>query len=365
MLLKFSVKNFRGFVDKIELDLSNPKEYEFNKYAIKDGIIKNGIIYGPNGSGKTNLGYAIFDIVNHLTQKYSDNEYYKNFIFAGNSFGSVNFEYAFKFNDRLVNYCYSKNERGFLLTERLLVNNEEIFYRGEKDLIICDEYNIEESIKKSFSDSVNNASILNFIYTVYPLKEDHYISKLLKFVNSMLLFRNVDRRSFIGLDTNRTILGEYIITNNLVKEFSSFLKSVSNQDINFIEHNKNDTVLLCQVGDNTIPFDLYASTGTMALELLFYWMHRMKDTSFVFIDEFDAFFHFKLAFEVCKSLFQLDCQVFLSSHNTFLMTNDLLRPDCNFIIDKNEINSLCDCTEKELRFGHNIEKLFRGGTFNL
>ena len=68
MLTKFAVKNYRGFKDRIEWDLSNPSSYSFNTNAIKDGIVKNGIIYGPNGSGKTNLSLALFDIVNHLTQ---------------------------------------------------------------------------------------------------------------------------------------------------------------------------------------------------------------------------------------------------------------------------------------------------------
>lgn len=61
----------------------------------------------------------------------------------------------------------------------------------------------------------------------------------------------------------------------------------------------------------------------------------------------------------------MDCQIFTSSHNTYLMTNDLLRPDCNFILNENKIKPLCDCTDKELRFGHNIEKLFRGNTFKV
>jgi hypothetical protein len=55
--------------------------------------------------------------------------------------------------------------------------------------------------------------------------------------------------------------------------------------------------------------------------------------------------------------------LYLSTHNTYLMTNDLLRPDCNFILNNNQIKSLRDCTEKDLRFGHNIEKLYRGGAF--
>ena len=47
------------------------------------------------------------------------------------------------------------------------------------------------------------------------------------------------------------------------------------------------------------------------------------------------------------------------------MTNDLLRPDCNFILNENKIKTLCDCTDKELRYGLNIEKLFRGNTFKV
>ena len=89
----------------------------------------------------------------------------------------------------------------------------------------------------------------------------------------------------------------------------------------------------------------------------------MSVASFVFIDEFDAFYHFRLSYEVCKQLFKLNCQVFTTSHNTFLMTNELLRPDCNFIIANNKIKALVDCTEKELRWGHNIEKIYRAGAF--
>lgn len=49
--------------------------------------------------------------------------------------------------------------------------------------------------------------------------------------------------------------------------------------------------------------------------------------------------------------------------NTFLMTNDLLRPDCNFVMKDNEVRPICDRTDKDLRLGHNIEKLYRGGAF--
>ena len=106
MLTKFAVTNFRGFANRIELDLSNPSNYEFNSNAIKDNIIKNAIIYGPNGSGKSNLGYAIFDIVNHLTQKNKLPSYYKNFPYAGKINDPVKFEYTFKLSENEICYFY-------------------------------------------------------------------------------------------------------------------------------------------------------------------------------------------------------------------------------------------------------------------
>lgn len=66
MLIKFAVTNYRGFARRIELNLSHPSNYSFNTSAIKDGVVKNGIVYGPNGSGKSNLALAMFDIVNHF-----------------------------------------------------------------------------------------------------------------------------------------------------------------------------------------------------------------------------------------------------------------------------------------------------------
>ena len=122
--------------------------------------------------------------------------------------------------------------------------------------------------------------------------------------------------------------------------------------------------MTCQIGEIPVPFNLIESTGTRSLKLLFYWITDLKNASLVFIDEFDAFYHFKLAYAICKQLFSLDnCQVFMTSHNTYLMTNDLLRPDCNFILNDNKIKPLNQCTEKELRFGHNIEKIYRAGAF--
>ena len=124
-------------------------------------------------------------------------------------------------------------------------------------------------------------------------------------------------------------------------------------------------MLYCLMDGRKIPFQWVASTGTKNLELQYYWLKEMGNASFVFIDEFDAFYHHELSYQISKRLFEGPNQVFVTTHDTFLLSNDLLRPDCFYILRNNEIKAICDLTDKELRFGHNLEKLYRGGTFGL
>ena len=69
MLKRFTVKNFKNFKETTILAFDQPANYEFNKEIVKDNCITKGIILGINGSGKSNLALAIFDIVLHLTDK--------------------------------------------------------------------------------------------------------------------------------------------------------------------------------------------------------------------------------------------------------------------------------------------------------
>jgi AAA15 family ATPase/GTPase len=366
MLTKFAVKNYRGFAKRIEFDLSQPSNYTFNTFAVKDGVVKNGILYGPNGSGKSNLALALFDIVNHLSQKLKKPDYYKNFVYAGEPTALVEFEYTFKLGIYTIFYSYSKDAQGSLMSEKMDVDGKEVFHREKGELSIDNQsYPMDEMMKTNLAENANNVSIVNFLLTSYPLPSNHYLILLQQFVNGMLWFKSLDTREFIGLENTVTNLGEYIIQQGLVDDFSRFMEQISGQHFSFVPPAAGDKLLYCTYGDSKIPFDEIASTGTQSLKLLYFWIQRMSRASFVFIDEFDAFYHFKLSYKVCKEFFALDCQVFASSHNTYLMTNDLLRPDCNFILNDNVIKPLSECTEKELRFGHNIEKMFRGGKFAL
>jgi AAA15 family ATPase/GTPase len=367
MLTKFAVTNYCGFSKRIEWNLCNARDYKFNSFAVKDGVIKNGIIYGPNGSGKSNFGLALFDIVNHLSQKWKKPDYYSNFAYGGAQDSPVVFEYSFRFKKDNLTYVYAKDKKGTLVDEKLVVNGKKIIDRGHGTVHIDKSFPINEKVRKKFlTANSNNVSIVNFLLTSFPLPKKHYLIRLQDFVNSMLWFCSIENREFLGLETMNESMTEFIIKQDLVNDFTDFLERTSGQHFKFVTPQPADKTLFCDFGGVPIEFMEIASTGTHSLTLLYYWIKHIEldHATFVFIDEFDAFYHFKLSYEVCRTLFSLDCQVFVSSHNTSLMTNDLLRPDCNFILNNNKIEPLCDCTDKDLRFGHNIEKLFRGGTFD-
>jgi AAA15 family ATPase/GTPase len=87
--------------------------------------------------------------------------------------------------------------------------------------------------------------------------------------------------------------------------------------------------------------------------------------SFLLIDEFDAFYHHELSAIIVEKLKETGVQFILTTHNTSIMTNDLLRPDCYFIMDNKQIKSFSKSNKKELREAHNIEKMYKAGLFNV
>ncbi len=362
MLTKFAVTNYRGFKDRIELDLTTHANYEFNSFAIRNDVIKNGIIFGPNGCGKSNLGLAVFDIEHHLSQKYTKKDYYSNFVYTGSPERAVKFEYGFRFGTRQLEYIYTKSENGTLLSEQLLVDGNVWIDTQSETVVDLKRFKLSKAAVASLKSNSNKVSIVRYLLTSIPLAQDNALIYLDKFVNSMLWFRSLGRNEFIGLDTEKVYIDEHIITNGYLESFSAFITEVSGQKFDFVASDDGKTIY-CRFGSRLVAMSDIVSTGTRSLKLIYYWLTKMNEASFVFVDEFDAFYHFKLAMEVCRKLFALDAQVFMSSHNTSLITNDLLRPDCFFILDEGVIRPLNECTEKELRFGHNLEKMFRGDSF--
>ena len=135
MLKEFSVLGFKNFRDRITFSLGKPKNYDFNTDQIQNGIINKGVIYGKNGSGKSNLGEALFDIVNNLMEMNS-NPYFLT-PFTGiykNTYTNQNpeFSYTFQFGDNEVIYTYIKSNPTYVISEKLIINGKTLMDYDEK-----------------------------------------------------------------------------------------------------------------------------------------------------------------------------------------------------------------------------------------
>ena len=99
MLYQFEVSGFKSFNEKFSFRLDGAKEYSFNREAVRNDVIKTGIVYGVNGIGKSNLGLALFDIIFHITQGFESNSAYtSNYLNLDSKNDYAEFSYLFRFD---------------------------------------------------------------------------------------------------------------------------------------------------------------------------------------------------------------------------------------------------------------------------
>lgn len=367
MLKRFSVENFKGFKDKVTFDIGSPSNYSFNSEIIENGCVTKGIVYGINSCGKSNLGLAIFDIITHLTEKEKLLRNYDLYLNMGGRKSFAEFEYEFVFEGHYINYKYKKTNVNTLLEENLFIDEKEVIYY---------DFDKQEGFTRLEGTETLNVAIRNDS----PISRVKYVSnnsilpdnienrifkKFIEFVEHMLLFYSLDNKGYEGFMNGSGSISEGIINNGSVKDFEVFLKE--NDIIYDLYPAEVDgkKLIYCHFNNQDVDFFKIASTGTRSLALFYYWYIRMQKASFVFIDEFDAFYHFELSECVEKRLRDIKgVQIFTTTHNTDLMSNDLLRPDSYFILNNNQIKAISDLTEKELRFAHNLQKMYKAGAFD-
>lgn len=367
MLKKFSVENFKGFKDKITLDIGTPSNYSFNSEIIENSCITKGIIYGINSCGKSNLGLAIFDIITHLTEKQKLLESYDFYLNMSGRKSFAEFEYTFVFDGHEVVYKYSKMDVNSLKSESLSIDGKEVIFF---DFLTRDGFTLLEG-SDTLNASIRNESPISRVKYVNSNSilsdnvQNQVFKKFIDFVERMLLFYSLDSRGYEGFMNGSESIAEGIVNSGKVKDFQKFLKE---NDIDYELYGcevDGRKAVYCHFDNKDADFFKIASTGTRSLALFYYWYIRMEKASFVFIDEFDAFYHYELSESVQKRLRRITgVQVFTTTHNTDLMSNDLLRPDCYFILENNSIKAISELTEKELRQAHNLQKMYKAGAFN-
>lgn len=371
MLKSFKVNNYKNFENDLEIDFSKVNGYQFSKDCITHNMIGKMIIYGKNATGKTNFGDAICDLRDTLNPM-SMIIPHKSIIKNANSKNDISsFTYTFLFNDKkdVVIYEYSKYSREFLKNEKLILNNQ-ILYDFSFDNMEFNDYDasifdndivIQNFLNNTKNEVDKSLPFLSWLAVNASIQENSVIIKIYEFSKKIVNISNPGYHY-------RLLNSSYINTlEKNLDHLQDFLNDMGVQCHLTIERLPDGKKELYFAYDHQkVPFLSNASSGTLTLfhfYIRFIMPHR--SCSILYFDEFDAFFHFELAEKVVfylKKEFK-NSLIILTTHNTNLMTNRFMRPDCLFLLSS-QLTPLCNATERELREGHNLEKLYINGEFD-
>ncbi len=380
MLKKFTLKNYKNFKDEISIDFENTAGYHFSTDCITDGTISKMLIYGRNATGKTNLGKALTDICITVfdVRRYADTGVFLN---ADSIDETATFSYEFRFdNDELI-YRYARFSNQELRNEELHINNKTIFscdFENNKfdfknlKYINAETANIDrylQSVDIGNEEELQEPKLpfLRWLISNVALNSDSILIKLANYTRRMLMITAGNTMLRTSRRMNDAFF-ELLEDSDRLKDLEDFLNEMGIECKLILQKLPDGQRELYFKHEKLVPFYETASSGTLALvDLYRRLIPKNWEPSFIYLDEFDAFYHYEMSEKVINFFKRRypKCQIIMTSHNTNLMTNRLMRPDCFFILSRaGTLTALCNATERELREGHNLEKMYISGEFD-
>ena len=392
MLLRFKVKNFLSFYNETVFDMfPNTKREKFSHHIYMDmeaPLLKQAVIYGANGSGKSNFIKAIaflreFVIYDNLLE-YVDLD---SFIFqlVPEKEKTISFEIEFFFKERYYIYNVSIDKKE--ISERLSISglgkrdDKMIFERqgstitsphlqnesSAQQLLMLNPQSSLLSLNMRFPVLVNNN--INKAYDWFSKQLDVIvingtISTLINLLSQEPRLLNFANKVFenTGIEINSLKIGntpfeKWIANSKNATQFQNIL--VQGKEPNFIsrmENNRNIYNVSVQEGVKIVQELLFDQTGqagyqgamkitsqsdgtVRVLTLLPAMYSAMYQNKTVFIDEIDNSIHPNLMFELLRYYAnnKSNGQLIFTTHTTNLLNQqELVRPDEVWFTEKSE-----------------------------
>ena len=339
MLVKLSMKNFKSFVDKTEIDL-NATGYEIlsNKNKTSDNILKGALFIGGNATGKTNIVRAIRFLLELLVWQ------------------SI---------EQVVIFL--------LFKEELTQDGKQILVRINSN----GEYTNKEDKKMQIDNVQKNQSALRAVYFENRFIDNDVLQEWFEFLKDSVY---IDQANKFVVCANQEKLTKNYFENNGKEEFNKFLSSINyNQTVDYVSEYKNklmrfnfpnrkEVIVLRKDMDIGLPITLESLGNQTLVEVLPQILQSIKKNCMVIIDEFSSAFHNQLEEKLIKYFMEKSdrSQMFIVSHSTNLLSNTLLRPDQIYTVDyiMGKGSKLYRVSDSKPREAQNLEKMYLSGVFN-
>lgn len=372
MLVKLSMKNFKSFVDKTEIDL-NATGYEILSKENKttDNILKGAIFVGGNATGKTNVIRAIKFLLELLVWQ-SDVQLFEYKSFFSDLKERMELVYEFKIKDSYIKYSI-ETDNNSILKEELIQDEKQILVRINEN----SEYTNKDGKKMQIDNVQRNQSALRAVYFENRFIDNDVLQEWFEFLKDSVY---IDQANKVSGCANQEKLTRNYFENNGKEEFNNFLKLINyNQTVDYVSGYKNklmqfsfpnrkEVIVLRNDMNIGLPINLESLGNQTLVEVLPQILQAIKKKCMVIIDEFSSAFHNQLEEKLIKFFMENAdrSQMFIVSHSTNLLTNTLLRPDqiytVDYIIGKG--SKLYRVSDSKPREAQNIEKMYLSGVFN-
>lgn len=413
MLIQYSAENFRSIAKKVTLSMvpARGKSKAYNLLPIENNpniknVLKSCVIYGANGSGKTNLLLALNYMRNMLLESKNQNkgqpfdEYQPFLLDAKYSNKPTSFEILFIKDD--IEYKYS-----FSFDRTKIITEELSFYKGKKqnfyfkrngdsfepftdhkDLLKLFEYTGENVLFVSKANNeykpfgpifewfdqnlaaIGPLSRLPPHFTIdYMNASEDNKQKLLKFMQ----FADFDINNIKGQNVSLDDINFKETFENVLKTLKTIKSDVKKKsDKNLkgqISFDASELKSIRKRVDGTeivVDFSNFESEGTnQFFKLASFWLQSIQEINIILvIDEFDIQLHPDLQYYLLKifhdpEINRTKSQLIFTTHNTKILSTDFFRREQIWFTEKNpetkstELNSLFDY---EKRHDKSIEK---------
>src|SRR5690606_5331544 len=218
MIVNFSVKNFKSIKDTITLSFEPASGDELKEYYLIEPapdvkLLKLGVIYGPNGSGKTTILYALDflrDLVVSPSEKKTDRFDFKPFLFDPKT-PTANTVFAIEFFQNGMRYEYEVElNKEAIIREKLsyyLTAKKSLVYQRNTDLqkqLTSIDFGSKIKINKSHKETLeantlwNNTVLGGFLKTNIESNELQEVSDWFKTVLNPIITPNTNLLGFVS-----------------------------------------------------------------------------------------------------------------------------------------------------------------------
>ena len=376
MLIQFNFKNFKSFRDEVSLDLSATKITEHEGHVAdiaNDRLLKVAAIYGANASGKSNIYGAFAYMTYYVLEsfKFGDEDEKRRgagddyrkvipFLFDENSRDAETiFEvfYVDNSEDTGKTYQYGFSLKGGEVVEEWLYSKAKtarntyrtVFYRKKG----------EELEMNGFSKNhvENITAALNRESLIVSLGAKLRIAKLKKvrdwfLGNEVVNFGDPAENFFRSRMLPKGFVSSEDVRGNVIQYFSSFDESIQDFAVEEIrqeegkEREKNykiDTSHKMVGSGKAVSIPLkQESDGTLKMFALYPSLKEvLEHGALLFVDELNARLHPLLVRNIILTFLSpeintKDAQLVFTTHDVWQLSNELLRRDEIWMVDKNK-----------------------------